>query len=119
MCIRDSADPDHPLEGGPTAVGSDGIPNLVVYALNLKTDGTNGSPGTLTGNQISFIKRDDAVTNNDVTYSIDISADLGVSDAWHPATGVVESTSSPYTISYTLPSDPGGKLFARLVVTQK
>jgi len=103
----------------PNHVGSDGLTNLLVYALNLKTDGTNGSPGTLTGNQISFIKRDDAVTNNDVTYSIDISADLGVSDAWHPATGVVESTSSPYTISYTLPSDPGGKLFARLVVTQK
>jgi len=108
-----------PLTSGPTAVGNDGIPNLLVYALALKTDGTNGSPGKLEGNKLTFTKRPDAVTNNDVTYSIETSTDLGVSATWKPATGVVETTTEPYTISYTLPSDPSGKLFARLVVTQK
>jgi len=103
----------------PNHVGPDGLTNLLVYALDLKTDGTNGSPGTLTGNQISFTKRDDAVTNNDVTYSIEISADLGVSDAWHPVTITSPDVDNATTISYTLPSDPSGKLFARLVVTQK
>jgi hypothetical protein len=51
----------------PNHVGPDGLTNLMVYALDLKTDGTNGSPGTLTDNVLSFTKRDDAVTNNDVT----------------------------------------------------
>jgi hypothetical protein len=103
----------------PSYVGPDGLTNLLIYALDLKTDGTNGSPGTLTGKVLSFTKRLDAVTNGDVTYAIEVSADLGQTDPW---TGVdaVESTTAPYTISYTLPDGViGGKIFARLVVTQK
>ncbi len=108
------------ITGGADYVGPDGIANLMVYALNLKLDGTNGSPGTLTGNVLGFTKRTDAVTNGDVTYTIEVSRDLGLTDPWAPATsGVVETTSPPYTISYTLPGDPGGKLFARLKVAQK
>jgi len=105
------------LAANPGAVGHDGLSNLLVYALALRTDGSNGSPGALTGNVLSFTKRAAAVTNNDVIYSIQTSADLGVSSSsWSIATtGVVETTS---TISYTLPTGQG-KIFARLVVTQK
>jgi len=104
-----------PLTGGPSAVGPDGIPNLLVYALDLKTDGTNGSPGILTGNVLGFAKRPDAVTNNDVTYAIETSPDL--QNPWTPVTPDVNDGSA---ISYTLPTDAeGGRIFARLVVTQK
>ena len=100
-----------PLTGGPSAVGHDGLTNLVVYALNLKTNGTNGSPGTLTGNVLSFAKRPDAVTNGDVSYAIETSPDL--QNPWTIATPDVNNGS---TISYTLPSGQG-KIFARLKVT--
>ena len=75
---------------------SDGLPDLVVYALALKTDGTNGSPGTLAGNVLTFAKRPDAVTNDDVTYAIETSADLGVNDVWHTTTtGVTDAVGPP------------------------
>ena len=109
-----------PLTGGPSAVGPDGLPNLLIYALDLKTDGTNGSPGTLTGNQLSFTKRPEAVTNNDVTYAIEVSADLGVNDVWPTTTtGVTNAVGPPATISIDLSTLGGSTHFARLVVTQK
>ena len=105
------------MTGGPSHVGHDGLTNLLVYALNLKTNGGNGSPGTLTGHSLSFAKRADAVTNNDVTYAIQISADLGVVDPWTTTTtGVTETTSA---ISIDMTTMGGTKHFARLVVTQK
>jgi len=113
-----AADPAHTLLGGPNATGPDGIPNLVVYALDLKTDGTNGSPGTMTGNLLSFAKRTDAVTNNDVSYAIEVSDDLGATVPWTAvATGDPDLTNNDTTISYTLPEGKT-KTFARLVVTQ-
>ncbi|MEI6607830.1 MAG: hypothetical protein WCP35_21215, partial [Verrucomicrobiota bacterium] len=110
-----------PLVGGADFVGPDGLSNLLIYAIDgLKTDHTNASPGALTGNVLSFAKRPAAVSNNDVTYAIEISADLGVNDLWHaPTTGVEEVAGPPATISYILPTSSGGRLFARLVVTQK
>ena len=104
-------DPAHP-----EAVGTDGLTNLIVYALDLKTDGTNGSPGILTVNVLSFTKRAEAVTNNDATYAIQISTTLAA-DSWTEVSAYVENSST--TISCTLPTDVGGKVFARLVVTQK
>ena len=102
-------DPDHP-----EYVGKDGLTNLLVYALNLKTDGTNGSPGTLTGRTISFAKRAAAVANGDVAYAIENSPNLQP-----PWTTVTPDVDNGTTISYTLPSGAaGGKIFARLVVTQ-
>ena len=103
----------------PSYVGPDGLTNLLIYALNLKTDGTNGSPGTLTGKEISFAKRIDAVNNGDVSYSIQTSTNLlnevtPGDGGWAPVTPDVNDAT---TISYTLP-DGMGKVFARLVVTQ-
>jgi hypothetical protein len=103
--------------GGPNAVGPDGIPNLVLYALDLKLDGTNGSPGTLTGTLLSFNKRADAITNGDVSWVIETSTTLAAGSWTAQVTQPAGDSSA--TISYTLPTNPGGKLFARLVVTQK
>ena len=103
-----------PLNGEPSTVGPDGIPNLVVYALNnLNTKGTNGSPATLAGRLLSFAKRPAAVTNNDVTYAIETSPNLQ-----NPWTIVTPDADTSSTISYTLPAGQG-KIFARLVVTRK
>ncbi|MEI6604531.1 MAG: sialate O-acetylesterase [Verrucomicrobiota bacterium] len=105
-----------PLIGGPGTVGRDGLSNLLVYALALKTHGGNGSPGTLAGKALTFTKRAEAVTNNDVTYSIQTSADLGASSPWTTvSTGV---TDTPTSITYSLPASQG-MIFARLVVSQK
>ena len=107
-------DPDHP-----EAVGNDGLTNLMVYALDLKTDGTNGSPGTLAGNVLSFTKRPEAVTNGDVTYAIEVSTDLGGTDPWHvTTTGVTEVVGPPATIAIDLSALGGTRHFARLKVTQ-
>ena len=108
-------DPDHP-----EAVGNDGLTNLMVYALDLKTDGTNGSPGTLAGNVLSFTKRPEAVTNGDVTYAIEVSTDLGgTDDPWHvTTTGVTEVVGPPATIVIDLSALGGTRHFGRLKVTQ-
>lgn len=104
------------LIGGPGYVGSDGIPNLVIYALkDLKTDGTNGSTGTLTGNTLSFEKRQDAITNGDVSWAIETSTTLEP-NSW--TVQVTQPKGDPtLTISYDLPAGQA-KVFARLVVSQ-
>ncbi len=102
-----------PLLGGPGAVGNDGLSNLLVYALALNTYGTNGSPGVLTGNLLAFTKRAVAVANGDVTYAIQESDDLGVTDPWTEVAAYAQNDAS--TISCVLP--PGkGKTFLRLVI---
>ena len=103
-------DPNHP-----EAVGNDGLTNLMIYALNLNTDGTNGSPGTLTGNLLSFSKRAEAVTNNDVSYLIEESDDLGLTDPWTEVS--TYDTNDNSTISYSLPTGKPAS-YARLRVTK-
>ncbi|MBN8458355.1 MAG: autotransporter-associated beta strand repeat-containing protein [Verrucomicrobia bacterium] len=103
------------VTGGPNGDSDlDGIPNLVEYALNLNPAASDGSAGTFGGNVLSFTKRAEAATNGDVTYSIQESDDLGITDAWTTAT---PTTDTATTISYTLPVG-GTKKFARLVITQ-
>ena len=93
---------------------ADGIANLVEYALGLNPQTPDGSPGTFNGTLLSFTKGAEAVGNGDITYSIETSTDLGITDPWAPVTADVNDGS---LISYTLPTG-GGALFARLKVTQ-
>ncbi len=95
---------------------NDGILNLVEYALNLNPAASDGSAGTFNGTTLSFSKRALAVTNADVTYAIEISTDLGVSDPWTPVSGP-GFTNNSTTISYVLPTGPV-KNFARFKVTK-
>lgn len=105
------------VTGGPNGDSdNDGIKNLVEYALNLNFAGSDGSAGTLTGNMLSFTKRPEAVTNGDVTYAIETSPDL--LNSWTPVSYILPDVNNGTTISYTLPTGLG-KIFARLVVTQK
>ena len=92
----------------------DGIPNLVEYALNLNPAGSDGSPGTLIGSLLSFTKRTEAVTNGDVTYRIEESDDLGLTDPWTEV--MTYQTNDDAIISCLLP-DGVPKSFARLRVT--
>jgi hypothetical protein len=63
---------------------NDGIDNLTEYAVaNLDPTVNNGSVGTFTGLTLSFAKRQPLA--GDITYSIEESTDLGVSDAWAPS----------------------------------
>ncbi|MES2660283.1 MAG: autotransporter-associated beta strand repeat-containing protein [Verrucomicrobiota bacterium] len=100
------ADPDY-----------DGISNLLEYALaGFDPTVPNVSPGTLTGNLLSFTKSALAVTNGDLTYSIQESTTLGVAPSpWANATPLVENSAT--TISYMLPANLP-KEFARLKVSQ-
>ena len=103
------------VTGGPSGDSdTDGIPNLVDYALMLNPAGSDGSAGTFTGGLLSFAKRGVAVTNGDVTYAIQESDDLGQTDPWAPVT---PTTNTDATISYALPAG-SPKKFARLVITQ-
>lgn len=90
----------------------DGISNLIEYAIaGLDPTVSNGSLGTLTGNSISFDKRQPLAS--DISYFIETSTDLGISDPWTNAAAVNTGT----TISHTLPTGPA-KNFMRLKVTQ-
>jgi hypothetical protein len=97
-----------PITGGPDGDSdNDGVKNLIEYAL---ADGHER--GSFTGSTLSFTKRG-APWGSDITYSIETSEDLGISDPWQAATTTVNN---PTTISYTL-QNPGDN-FARLKVSQ-
>ena len=101
----------HGVTGGLTGDSDhDGISNAVEYALNLNYAGSDGSAGTYSGNTLSFAKRPEAVSNGDVTYTIEVSTDMLT---WTPVTADVNDAT---TISYTLPAGLS-KMFARLNVT--
>jgi hypothetical protein len=105
-----------PVTGGANGDSDhDGIPNLVEYALALNPAAADGPPGRFDGSLLSFSKRDVAFTNNDVTYAIQTSTTLAAG-SWEEVSAYVENSSA--TISCTLPTAVGGKVFARLVVTQ-
>ena len=91
----------------------DGISNLVEYALALNPAASDGSAGTFVGGLLSFTKRAEAVTNGDVTYSIQESDDLGISDPWQTMT---PTSNTSTVIAYALPTG-SSKKFARLVLT--
>jgi hypothetical protein len=89
----------------------DGLTNFTEYALaGLNPTVPNASPGTFTGNLLSFSKRPDAVANNDVTYAIQESDDLGILDPW---TVVTPTSNTSSVITYQLPAGSPRK-FARL-----
>lgn len=96
------------VTGGPNGDSdNDGVKNLVEYAL---ADGQER--GTLTGNTLGFTKRG-APWGTDLTYEIETSDNLGISDPWSPVTPDVNNAT---TISFTL-QNPGDN-FGRLKVTQ-
>jgi len=100
------------VTGGPSGDSdNDGIRNLVEYALNLNFAGSDGSPGTFSGNVLTFSKRAEAITNADVTYVIETSPDL---TTWTPVVTHAPGNTDP-TISYSLPAG-AEKLFSRLNV---
>jgi fibronectin-binding autotransporter adhesin len=101
------------VTGGPNGDSdNDGIPNAVEYGLNLNFAGSDGAPGTFSGNVVTFNKRTATSGNSDLTYRIEISSDLGVSVPWTEVGSYLQNTTS--VISATLPN--GAKNFARLRV---
>jgi len=91
----------------------DGISNLMEYAIaGMDPTVPNGSISTLAGKTISFSKRQPLAS--DITYAIEVSADLGNADSWEVVTPTLNDDS---TISYTLPEGPA-RIFARLKITQ-
>lgn len=100
-----------PVTGGPNGDDdNDGVPNLVEYAL---TDG--GERGALSGNTITFTKRG-APYGGDLTYDIETSTDLGLTDDWESAaSGVTENDT---LISYEFTPGNPVKSFVRLKVVR-
>ncbi|QJE96933.1 beta strand repeat-containing protein [Luteolibacter luteus] len=95
---------------------SDGLTNLVEYALGTSPTASSQPPGTFSAGVVTFVKGADALANNDVTFEIQESSDLGVSDPW--STVVTEGpTDDTPDISYTLPIGQQ-KVFTRLKITQ-
>lgn len=92
----------------------DGLSNLIEYALGKNPTASSTPAGSLSGGVVSFAKGADAVTNGDVTWAIQESDDLGVSDPWATVT---PTTNNSTTISYILPTGKP-KVFVRLVVNQ-
>jgi autotransporter-associated beta strand protein len=104
---------------GESATGdfdSDGISNLIEYALGTDPKVSTTPAGTYSGNVVTFTKGADAIANGDVSWIIQESDDLGISDPWASVVTQAAGDSSA-TISYTLPAGKP-KVFVRLIVTQ-
>ncbi len=94
----------------------DGIPNGVEYAIDgLDPTAPDNLADAFDGSTLSFTKRAVAVANGDVTYAIEESDDLGITDAWEEVLSY--DTNDATTIAYTL---PGGatRIFARLKIEE-
>ena len=101
-----------------TATGdddNDGISNLIEFAVK-DQDPTvsNSTVGTYSGLTVTFLKRQEDPAVGGITYVIEQSTDLGVTDTWEPVTPTVNDGSS---ISYEMPGTEA-KDFVRLKVTQ-
>lgn len=99
---------------GPTDdFDNDGISNLLEFAL-AGQDPTvpGGSTGSYSSGTLSFTKRP-GITG--ITYAIESSDDLGITDPWEEVTGA-SYINNASVISYVLPTGPT-KLFVRLRVT--
>jgi len=92
---------------------NDGIRNLVEYAV-LGQDPTVSNPaiGSFTGNVLSYTKR---AGTSGLTYAIEESTDLGVTNNWTEVTGG-SYVNNATTISYTLTPGTHAKNFFRLNV---
>lgn len=88
---------------------SDGISNLVEYALGKDPKVSDLPHGTFDGSTLTFTKGADALANGDVAYFIEESDDLGIADPWAD----VVATEVGNTISYMLPTGKT-RVFARL-----
>ena len=94
----------------------DGVSNLMEYALAGRNPTlSDGAPGVFNGTLLSFSKRPEAAADANLTYAIQKSDDLGVTDAWTEVATYTENNAT--TISFTLPAGKT-QTFARLVVTQ-
>ena len=106
---NDNGIPGEPADGD---YDKDGLSNLLEYALGLDPVASSGTPGTVINGKLSFDKGAVAVTNGDVTYSIETSTTLEAG-SWAPVTPDEDTTT---VISYTLPTGQP-RIFARLAVT--
>ncbi|MEN8663218.1 MAG: hypothetical protein ABF330_12090 [Lentimonas sp.] len=101
-----------------TATGDDdkdGISNLIEFAIEGEDPTvSNSTVGDFTGLTLSFSKRQEVPAVGGITYAIEQSTDLGVTDTWEAVTPTVDDLNS---ISYTLPGAVP-KDFVRLKVTQ-
>ena len=101
-----------------TATGdddNDGISNLIEFAIEGQDPTvSNSTVGTHSGLVVTFLKRQEVPAVGGITYVIEQSTDLGVTDTWAAVTPTVDDVNS---ISYTLPGDEA-KDFVRLKVTQ-
>jgi fibronectin type 3 domain-containing protein len=101
-----------------TAAGdddNDGISNLIEFAIEGQDPTvSNSAVGTHSGLVVTFLKRQEVPAVGGITYVIEQSTDLGVTDTWAAVTPTVDDVNS---ISYTLPGDEA-KDFVRLKVTQ-
>jgi hypothetical protein len=101
-----------------TATGdddNDGISNLIEFAVAGQDPTVSSSTvGTYSGLVVTFLKRQEDPAVGGITYAIEQSTDLGVTDTWEAVTPTVDDVNS---ISYTLPGGEA-KDFVRLRVTQ-
>ncbi|MCU0781048.1 MAG: autotransporter-associated beta strand repeat-containing protein, partial [Akkermansiaceae bacterium] len=97
---------------------NDGVNNLVEYAIDGRNPAVaDGAPGSFASGILSFTKRTEAAADPKISYQIQESDDLGLTDLWAEAPAGPDYTNNATTISYKLP-DGKAKIFARLVVTQ-
>ena len=101
------------LQGPADDPDGDGLDNLMEYAIEgLDPTVADGSAGAMAGTTLTFAKRQPLAA--DITYAIEESTDLGLTDPWAEVTPTANDDT---TISYTLPGGPP-KDFMRLKVTQ-
>ncbi|MGJ8640477.1 MAG: beta strand repeat-containing protein [Opitutaceae bacterium] len=94
----------------------DGISNLLEYALGTNPAASTEAAGVYSGDTVTFTKGSDAITNGDVSWTIETSS-LLTPGSWTPQV-VQPAGDATATIEYTFTPGSPDKEFARLSVTQ-
>ena len=95
---------------------NDGISNLIEFAVQGQDPTvSNSTVGTYSGLTVTFLKRQADPAVGGITYAIEQSTDLGVTDTW---ADVAPTTNTDTEISYEMPGTEA-KDFVRLKVTQE
>jgi autotransporter-associated beta strand protein len=93
---------------------NDGVINLIEYAVaNQDPTVSNATAGSFTANALSFTKRPGTFG---LTYAIQDSTDLGVTDPWAEVPAGPSYTNDATTISYTFTPGSPSRYFLRLQI---
>lgn len=98
----------------------DGLSAQLEYAFGGDPTVPGTIPVTIDGDTLTFRRSAEVRANADLTYTVELSSDLGITDPWTPvpSSGLIRRGVDGAKVSYAIPNSGGNANFARVAVTE-